>query len=72
MAVISSNERFYMGPAFVVRSHNSRECDWREIDSYVDALLASYGPGPLLNAGTSKGSGCTRGASAEDIRLPQR
>jgi 4-hydroxyphenylacetate 3-monooxygenase len=44
-------ERFYMGPAFVVRSHNSRECDWQEIDSYVDTLLASYGPGPLLNAG---------------------
>ena len=46
-------ERFYMGPAFVVRSHNSRECDWQEIDGYIDALLASYGPGPLLNAGTT-------------------
>jgi 4-hydroxyphenylacetate 3-monooxygenase len=46
-------ERFYMGPAFVVRSHNSRECDWREIDEYVDALLASYGPGPILNSGTA-------------------
>jgi 4-hydroxyphenylacetate 3-monooxygenase len=45
-------ERFYMGPAFVVRSHNTRECSWQEIEGYVDGLLASYGPGPLLNLGT--------------------
>ena len=44
-------ERFYMGPAFVVRSHNSRECRWDEIESYVDQLLASYAPGELLNRG---------------------
>ena len=44
-------ERFYMGPAFVVRSHNSRECRWQEIESYVDQLLASYGPGEILNRG---------------------
>jgi 4-hydroxyphenylacetate 3-monooxygenase len=44
-------ERFYMGPAFVVRSHNSRECRWGEIESYVDQLLASYEPGALLNRG---------------------
>ena len=44
-------ERFYMGPAFVVRSHNSRECAWEEVESYVDQLLASYQPGELLNSG---------------------
>jgi len=44
-------ERFYMGPAFVVRSHNSRECDWRDIETYVDELLSSYEPGDLLNSG---------------------
>ncbi|MBM3518886.1 MAG: hypothetical protein FJX56_13705, partial [Alphaproteobacteria bacterium] len=44
-------ERFYMGPAFVVRAHNSREIDWAEIEKYADDLLASYGPGPLLNPG---------------------
>ena len=52
-------ERFYMGPAFVVRSHNSRECDWQEIDKYVDALLASYGPGPILNSGIAAPSEAT-------------
>lgn len=44
-------ERFYMGPAFVVRGHVSRECDWTSIEADIDRLLGSYGPGPLLNAG---------------------
>ena len=42
-------ERFYMGPAFVVRGHNDRECPWDEVLGYVDRLLASYGPGALLD-----------------------
>ena len=57
-------ERFYMGPAFVVRSHNSRECDWQEIDSYVDALLTSYGPGPILNSGIAAPSEATTRAES--------
>jgi 4-hydroxyphenylacetate 3-monooxygenase len=36
-------ERFYMGPAFIVRSHNNRECGWGKIQSRIDGLLASYG-----------------------------
>lgn len=36
-------ERFYMGPAFIVRSHNNRECGWDEIQGRIDGLLASYG-----------------------------
>jgi len=36
-------ERFYMGPAFIVRSHNNRECGWSEIQGRIDGLLASYG-----------------------------
>ncbi len=45
-------ERFYMGPAFVVRGHDNRECSWDEILEYVDDLLESYGPGPILDRGT--------------------
>ena len=41
-------ERFYMGPAFVVRGHNSRECPWNEIDEYVCELLDRIKPGNLL------------------------
>ena len=44
-------DRFYMGPAFVVRGHNSRECSSDEIPEYVDDLLESYGPGPILDRG---------------------
>jgi 4-hydroxyphenylacetate 3-monooxygenase len=44
-------ERFYMGPAFIVRSHVSRETSWQQIEAYVDQLLSSYGPGDLLNRG---------------------
>jgi 4-hydroxyphenylacetate 3-monooxygenase len=44
-------ERFYMGPAFVVRGHVSREIMWKEIEEYTDALLQSYGPGEILNRG---------------------
>ena len=47
-------ERFYMGPAFVVRGHNNRECAWDEILEYVDDLLGSYGPGPILDRGISE------------------
>jgi 4-hydroxyphenylacetate 3-monooxygenase len=36
-------ERFYMGPAFIVRSHNNRECNWGKIQSRIDGLLESYG-----------------------------
>jgi hypothetical protein len=32
-----------MGPAFIVRSHNNRECGWGEIQGRIDGLLASYG-----------------------------
>jgi len=44
-------ERFYMGPAFVVRGHNSRECPWVEIDEYVTELLDRIEPGDLLDRG---------------------
>ncbi len=44
-------ERFYMGPAYIVRAHNLREAPWPEIEAYTAALLDSYGPGPLLNKG---------------------
>jgi len=45
-------ERFYMGPAFIVRAHNSRECGWGEVDGYLDGLLGSYDlPAPA--AGTA-------------------
>jgi 4-hydroxyphenylacetate 3-monooxygenase len=45
-------ERFYMGPAFVVRGHASREVIWKDIEDYTDALLRSYGPGEMLNRGS--------------------
>ena len=38
----SQYERFYMGPAFIVREHVGRETDWAEIEEFTDALLASY------------------------------
>jgi 4-hydroxyphenylacetate 3-monooxygenase len=38
-------ERFYMGPTFVVRGRNSRECPWNEIDNYVSELLDRIEPG---------------------------
>ena len=47
-------ERFYMGSAFVVRGHNNRECPWDEIVAYVDELLDSYGPGPILDRGLTE------------------
>ncbi len=49
-------ERFYMGPAFVVRGHNSRECSWQEIEEYVSTLLARIEPGELLDRGISDGA----------------
>jgi 4-hydroxyphenylacetate 3-monooxygenase len=36
-------ERFYMGPAFIVRGHNNRECGWDDIQARIDGLLESYG-----------------------------
>src|SRR5882757_902574 len=36
-------ERFYMGPAFIARGHNNRECGWDDIQDRIDALLGSYG-----------------------------
>ncbi len=44
-------ERFYMGPAFVVRGHVSRETEWGAFEGTVDDLLGRYGPGPVLNHG---------------------
>ncbi|MDH3688273.1 MAG: hypothetical protein OEU36_02155 [Gammaproteobacteria bacterium] len=44
-------ERFYMGPGYVVRGHNSRECPWSEVDDYLDGLLGSYDIGPVLHQG---------------------
>ena len=44
-------ERFYMGPAFVVRIHNARECPWGEFDNTLDGLLGSYDTGEVLNRG---------------------
>ena len=44
-------ERFYMGPAFVVRIHNGRECPWGEFDATLDGLLGSYDTGEVLNRG---------------------
>jgi 4-hydroxyphenylacetate 3-monooxygenase len=44
-------ERFYMGPAFVVRGHNHRECPWSEIDDYVGSLLDRIEVGPVLDQG---------------------
>lgn len=44
-------ERFYMGPAFVVRGHNSRECPWSDIDNYVGSLLERIEPGQVLDRG---------------------
>jgi 4-hydroxyphenylacetate 3-monooxygenase len=38
----SQYERFYMGPAFIVREHVGRETDWTEIEDFTDSLLASY------------------------------
>ncbi len=38
----SQYERFYMGPAFIVREHVGRETDWDEIGDFTDTLLASY------------------------------
>ena len=44
----SQYERFYMGPAFIVREHVGRETDWAEIEEFTDALLASYdAPGDM-------------------------
>ncbi|GAB5376556.1 MAG: 4-hydroxyphenylacetate 3-hydroxylase family protein [Acuticoccus sp.] len=34
-------ERFYMGPAFVVRGHVSRESDWDAFEGIADAVLAA-------------------------------
>lgn len=38
----SQYERFYMGPAFIVREHVGRETDWDNIGEFTDDLLASY------------------------------
>ena len=35
-------ERFYLGPAFIVRMHNHREAPWEEMHAMVDRMLASY------------------------------
>jgi 4-hydroxyphenylacetate 3-monooxygenase len=44
-------ERLYMGPAFVVRGHNNRECPWSDIDDYVGSLLDRIEPGRILDDG---------------------
>ena len=38
----SQYERFYMGPAFIVREHIGRETNWAEIGDFTDDLLAGY------------------------------
>ena len=43
-----------MGPAFVVRGHNNRECPWNDILDYVDGLLESYEAGPILDRGRTE------------------
>jgi 4-hydroxyphenylacetate 3-monooxygenase len=35
-------ERFYLGPAFIVRGHNYREAPWQEMLGMVDRMLSSY------------------------------
>jgi len=40
-------ERFYMGPAFVVREHIGRETDWDAVLRPLDDLLASYDVGGI-------------------------
>lgn len=35
-------EKFYAGPAFLVRSYNYREAPWAGFDSIVDDLMAQY------------------------------
>ena len=47
----SQYEKFYMGPAYIVRAHNLREAPWRDVDAYTEQVLGSYGVGPLLNPG---------------------
>lgn len=36
-------ERFYLGPAFIVRGHNFREAPWDNMSRLVDRMLSSYG-----------------------------
>jgi hypothetical protein len=43
-----------MGPAYIVRAHNLRECPWPEVEAYTSAVLDSYGPGPLLVPGRTE------------------
>ncbi len=45
----SQYERFYMGPAFIVREHVGRETDWGEILDFTDNLLASYDTSGVIN-----------------------
>lgn len=35
-------ERFYLGPAFIVRGHNYRETPWDEMAAMVERMLGSY------------------------------
>jgi 4-hydroxyphenylacetate 3-monooxygenase len=44
-------ERFYMGPAFVVRGHVSRESDWSAFEGVADDILGRIEPGPMLDGG---------------------
>jgi 4-hydroxyphenylacetate 3-monooxygenase len=44
-------EKFYMGPAYIVRAHNLREAPWPEVRAYTERLLGSYDAGPLLEPG---------------------
>ncbi len=37
-------EKFYVGPAFVLRGHSNREAPWDEMMGIADKMLASYGP----------------------------
>jgi 4-hydroxyphenylacetate 3-monooxygenase len=61
-------ERFYMGPAFVVRIHNNRECPWEKFDLMLDGLLSSYGAGDVFNRGVEPGPDAATCSTPGDSR----
>lgn len=52
-------ERFYLGPAFIVRGHNYREAPWEEMVGMVDRMLGSYSL--PCEAGENRAPGFTAG-----------
>ncbi len=59
-------ERFYMGPAFVVRIHNARECPWSQFDATLDGLLGSYDTGEVVDRGVEMGKLMAGGPKAAE------